>query len=256
MSRKPEPSFELKKIIWDVAATVGTGNLQAIIRQLDYELEKRRQEGAFFEDTPEERTVKRIIEKDINDLLPDIVVSKLPKHVWKLRKDYDAIERLAREVNKSWKESNKYTGAQSFPQVGSDYNLNRHYDDLAKVATTLADNMATILGFAEFLEESTPLDKYDAGVQGNIIIGGFVGIALDSGEVDCWNEDTSKLQAVNSLDAKCLLEHFNYRFPNMARFKDWAEANVLNITWDVVDTLYILARSKNFGVSPVKNREL
>ncbi len=102
MPRKPEPSFQLKAIIWDIAATVGTANLQSIVRQLDYELQEHRKEGAFFEDIPEQRTVKRIIEKDINDLSPDIVVSKLPKHVWKLRKDYHAIERLAQksEVNR------------------------------------------------------------------------------------------------------------------------------------------------------------
>ena len=83
--------------------------------------------------------------------------------------------------------------------------------------------MLCSLGLAEFLEEPTPLGKSDVGLNGNIIIGGFVGIALGNGEVDPWDEDASKLQTVNSLDAKCLLEHFNYRFPNMARFKDWHE---------------------------------
>lgn len=143
--------------------------------------------------------------------------------------------------------------SESFPQIEPDCNLSRHYDDLSKVATALADNMATILNFAEFLEESTPLDKSDVCIHGNIIIGGFVGIVNANGEVDLWSsldEDTSKLRKVNSLDAKCLLEHFNDRFPNMAHFKDWHEANVLNISRDIADTLYILARSKNFGVSP------
>ncbi|MFC1875488.1 hypothetical protein ACFLY3_05025, partial [Chloroflexota bacterium] len=35
MSKKPEPSFELKKIIWDIAATVGKNNPTDIQRQLD-----------------------------------------------------------------------------------------------------------------------------------------------------------------------------------------------------------------------------
>ena len=32
-----------------LSATIGTGNIQAIIRQLGYELEKRRKSGDFFE---------------------------------------------------------------------------------------------------------------------------------------------------------------------------------------------------------------
>lgn len=94
MSRKPEPSFELKKIIWDVAATVGIGNIQAIVRQLDYDLEKRRKSADFFEDAPDQRTIKRIIEKDINTLSLEVVISKLPPHVWKLRNDYRDIKKL------------------------------------------------------------------------------------------------------------------------------------------------------------------
>ncbi len=99
MPRKAEPSFELKLIIWDVAVTVGTNNLQAIVRQLDYELEKRRksEEEYFFEDTPDERTIRRIIEKDINALMPEVVISKLPQQVWHLRNDYTDIKQLSEE---------------------------------------------------------------------------------------------------------------------------------------------------------------
>ena len=94
MPRKPEPSFELKLIIWDVAATVGKDKPTDIQRQLDYELEKRRKEGNFFEDAPDVRTISRIVE-EINGLPPEVVVSKLEPHVWYLRNDYEAIKQLA-----------------------------------------------------------------------------------------------------------------------------------------------------------------
>ena len=40
MPRKMEPSFEIKKIIWDVAATMGLSNYSAIWREADYQLER------------------------------------------------------------------------------------------------------------------------------------------------------------------------------------------------------------------------
>lgn len=97
MPRKREPSWDLKLIIWDIAARLGTDNLQAIIRQLDQELEKSRKEGDLFEDIPEERTIKRIINEGINRLPPEVVVSKLPQHVWSLRNDHEAIKKLAKK---------------------------------------------------------------------------------------------------------------------------------------------------------------
>jgi len=101
MPRKAAPTWELQKIIWDIAATIGTDNLQSIMRQLDYELEKRRKEGDFFENIPEERTIKRIINEGINRLSPEVVVSKLPRHVWSLRNDYEAIKNLAKKDNQT-----------------------------------------------------------------------------------------------------------------------------------------------------------
>jgi len=117
MPRKPEPSFELKKIIWDVAATVGTGNVQAIIRQLDYELEKRRKEAEFFEDLPDERTIKRIIQKDINALPPEVVISKLPQQVWRLRADYETIRQLAEAGGPTLEQSKLDFGQKPPPQT-------------------------------------------------------------------------------------------------------------------------------------------
>ncbi len=97
MPRRAEPSFELKLIIWDVAATVGKDKLTDIQRQLDYVLEKRRkQEGDFFDDAPDVRTISRIV-KQINILDLEIVLAKLPSHIWKLRDDYGAIIQLAKK---------------------------------------------------------------------------------------------------------------------------------------------------------------
>lgn len=94
MPKKPKPSFELKTIIWDIAATVGSDKYTDIQRQLGYELEKRRQEGFFFEDEPDVRTISRIV-NEVNTLTPEIVITKLPAHVWKLRNDYKTIKQLA-----------------------------------------------------------------------------------------------------------------------------------------------------------------
>jgi len=107
MPKKPEPSFEVKKIIWDVVTKVGKDNLQAIQRQVDYEIDKRRrdesQEVQILEDTPETRTIKRIIDEDLNKLNQDIVIAELPTNVWKLRKDYEEIKRLSDSGNHTFK---------------------------------------------------------------------------------------------------------------------------------------------------------
>lgn len=99
MPRKPEPSFRLKEIIWDLAAVTGAKNLSALQKDLDYKLEKLRKdtEEDFFEDTPDIRTIRRIIELDMNSLPPEVVVDKLPRHMWRLRNDYKIIERLVAE---------------------------------------------------------------------------------------------------------------------------------------------------------------
>lgn len=91
MPRKPEPSFEMKKRIWEIAATVGKDNLVQIQRQLDHELWK----AEIREDTPDIRTIKRIV-REINDLPQQIVVAKLPAHVWLLRDDYETIKQLVK----------------------------------------------------------------------------------------------------------------------------------------------------------------
>lgn len=101
MPRKSPPSFKLKLIIWDLAATMGTDNYSAIQRDLDYKLEELRKNKNedFTEDVPDLRTVRRIVEQDINKISPEAVVANLPRHVWRLRKDYEDIKRLAENIS-------------------------------------------------------------------------------------------------------------------------------------------------------------
>ena len=90
MTKKAEPTFRLKKKIWDAAAKLGKQKYNAIQRELDNSLEKLRQDGSFFEDTPDVRTIKKIVQ-EINDLSPDVVIHELPQHVWHLRSDFRSI---------------------------------------------------------------------------------------------------------------------------------------------------------------------
>lgn len=98
MPRKPEPSFSLKLIIWDIAGTTGTDNWSALYREINHKLEELRDGGELLEDVPEERKVRDIIDLDIQRLTPEVVVAKLPRHVWHLRNDYEAIEQLAENL--------------------------------------------------------------------------------------------------------------------------------------------------------------
>jgi len=69
--------------------------LSGIQRQLDIELEKLRKSNDidFFENTPDVRTIARIVH-EINDLDPEVALAKLPRHVWILRSDYDALKQI------------------------------------------------------------------------------------------------------------------------------------------------------------------
>jgi hypothetical protein len=93
MPRKPEASFELKKLIWDAAATVGKDKYANIVRQIEHQQWKLKETNPFLshEEIPDVRTIRHIIERDINELSPEVVKVKLPPHVWKLRNDYETL---------------------------------------------------------------------------------------------------------------------------------------------------------------------
>jgi len=46
------------------------------------------------------RNIRRTIEQDINELRPEVVVNKLPSHVWRLRNDYEAIKQFEKSQQK------------------------------------------------------------------------------------------------------------------------------------------------------------
>lgn len=134
MPRKPEPSFRLKQIIWDLAATTGAKNLSALRKDIDYRVEQLRQnENEYFvEDTPDIRTVQRIIESDINRLAPEVVVAKLPPHVWPLRHDYKEIKQLAEGSTAAKREPLKETEIERRPYKGP------HQQKIRELAKALA----------------------------------------------------------------------------------------------------------------------
>ena len=257
MPRKAEPTWNLKKIIWDIAATVGTDNLRSIMRQLEYELEKRRKEGEFFEDTPEERTIKRIIEDDINNLEPEVIVAKLEPHIWHLRHDYEAIKQLAESKTHAHQEVTYYRRTSPPISIELRYYLRqqliKHFENLALAAETLATNMRLMLDFIDYMKEGPKykvkdLDK-DGAMHGNIVDGAEVGIPLRDGEIDVIKGEYDFRQ-IDDILAKCLLEHFNSRFPELAFYEDWRAVNFLNVKHEVVEKLRVMALSKNFGVCP------
>jgi hypothetical protein len=92
MPRRPELSFELKMLIWELAVAVGK-KPEVIWRQLDTKLERLREDGKFYEDTPDPRTIRRVIESDIDKLPREFVIEKLPPFMWRLRQDYQDLIR-------------------------------------------------------------------------------------------------------------------------------------------------------------------
>jgi len=132
--------------------------------------------------------------------------------------------------------------------------LNKHFTDLAEAAQTLASNIQMLTNFGDFLESQTPLSGSDAGINGNVIDGGQVGIINDKGTVDVWHgyievDGTMDIKPIDNLLAKCLLWHFKYRFPKILSFEDWREVNS-NINRDIIDKLKLLSFSRNFKICP------
>jgi len=89
----------MKQLIWDAAATVGKVNLSAICREVDHQVRRLNERDELLDEgRPDNRTVRRIIDQDIQELSPDVVVKKLPPHTWCLRNDYEAIKQLAKNT--------------------------------------------------------------------------------------------------------------------------------------------------------------
>ena len=208
MSRKKEVSFELKMLIWDKAAT--TGNRPGVIqRELDNELRKLRKERGFYEDVPDVRTIKRIIEKDINLLSPEVVIAKLPPHVWHLRNDYEDIMSLADNT----------------PQESP------HSKELSTTLLIITSNLEKYRNEpAAFL--GTEITKVWNRVYGGWWIG----------------ENRAKLGGVNREVAAELLIRLKDEgeFPELADIGDWAELADDKITGNFIQRLIARAHMGNF----------
>ena len=143
MPRKCEPSLEVKKIIWDIAVSVGKANTEAISRQLDYQLDKLRNVD-IFEDTPGHRAIRRIVNKDINALPQEVVMAKLPPHVWLLRNDYESVKKLANTMR-----------AEEAPKQRP-YEETPHKQRLRELATRLGNEIGLPVVFESFVVDLKP----------------------------------------------------------------------------------------------------
>lgn len=88
MPRGPEPSWEMKRAIIDLAAKQGQDNLSAIQRDLD---KLWKEEPLKGDSTPDVRTIKRVL-KEFQTLDPEIVAREFHPYVWKMRHDFEEIK--------------------------------------------------------------------------------------------------------------------------------------------------------------------
>lgn len=212
MPRKKEPSFELKMLIWDKAAIIGN-RPEVIQRELDNELRKLRKERGFYGDVPDVRTIKRIIEKGINILSPEVVMAKLPPHVWHLRDDYEAIKSLAETTSRKSPLPKEY----------------------ATTALIIASNLEKI--------SNAPLESlgdpfgHTVYTMGEKVYGGW------------WvHEDRARLGDVDRTIAAALLKRLKEEgeFSKLAEIEDWEELSEDSVTEGFIQRLISRAHRGNF----------
>ena len=212
MPRKPETSFELKTLIWDKAATIGN-RPEVILRELENELRRLRKERDFYEDTPDVRTIKRIIEKDINNLSPEVVIAKLPPYIWYLRDDYEDIKSRADKTIRETPLSKKLST--TLLVIAS--NLEKHRN---APSPALGDPFG-----------------HTVYTVGENVYGGW------------WiEEDKAKLGDVDRELAAELLDKLKEEgdFPELVDIDDWSELNYDLITESFIQRLTVRAYRGNF----------
>jgi hypothetical protein len=211
VARKKEPSFKVKTIIWDKAATTGK-KPEVILRELENELRALSKEKEFYEEAPEVRTIKRIIEKDINQLEPEVVIAKLPRHIWHLRNDYEAIKEIAA------------TTARKSPLP----------DDQATTALIIASNLEKIRNApAASLGDPFGNKVYPLGER---VYGGW------------WEyEGRAKLGDVDRTVAAALLKRLKEEeeFPELADIEDWKDLRESLVTEEFIQRLISRAHRGN-----------
>ena len=199
MPKKPELSFEAKQIIWDIAATYSSRNYSAILRDVEKKFEELRKEGKLFEDTPDLRTLKNIIEIDIEELPLETVVEKLSKHVWHLRKDYKSILHFAKGKDTYHFKNAENNVLPSKAKVKRQF-LEDHYKVLSTTALSIAD-LVHYVG-ADIGEQtiSQIVDK----------LGTWQGGDPPAGQLEQFDELSDLL---SSTEAKWLLSHIKSEAP-------------------------------------------
>jgi hypothetical protein len=212
MPRKREVSFKLKALIWDKAVTIGK-RPEVILRELDNELRRLRKEEDFYEDIPDVRTIKRIIDRDINLLSPDVVIAKLPPHVWRLRDDYEAIKSLADKTTQESPYSRELTTAALI--IAS---------NLEKIRNAPSNSLGDPFGHTVY-------------TVGEKVYGGWW-VYGDRGKLG----DVDKNVAAELL--KCLKDEEG--FPELADIGDWSELEEVQITEDLIQRLNARAHRGNF----------
>lgn len=212
MPRKKETSFELKTLIWDRAATIGN-KPEIIQRELENELRRLRKEEDFYEEAPDVRTIKRIIERDINQLEPEVVIAKLPRHIWHLRYDYEDIKSIA---DKTTQES-------------------PHSKELSTTLLIIASNLEKYRNVAS----DSSADPF-----------GLTVYTVDEKVYGGWwvFEDRARLGDVDRALAAELLGYLKREgeFPELADIGDWSELNDTQITEDFIQRLISRAHRGNF----------
>lgn len=95
MPKKKDLPWEVKLVIWDAAVTNNT--FEAAKRTLEGRFKELAAKDIYF-DEPDENTIRKIVKIDINALTPEVVIAKLPRHIWSLRNDYEEILKLHKSI--------------------------------------------------------------------------------------------------------------------------------------------------------------
>jgi hypothetical protein len=105
MPREPKPTWQVIEQILSFAASCGKENPAGIKRSLELWKMGLPEDQQPFVMIPEERTISRIINKDLQELSREAVIEKLPRSVWNLRRDCDELQKLADSMsnNKPYK---------------------------------------------------------------------------------------------------------------------------------------------------------
>ena len=95
MPKNPKLSWQMIKKILEYAGAVGRDNYIVIQRSLDNWLRSLPVEEQPMETAPDIRTIRRVVEEELEKLSPEVLIEQLPQSVWRLRTDYEQIKELA-----------------------------------------------------------------------------------------------------------------------------------------------------------------